>query len=114
MNTIGFYAVMCVSDMARATDWYGRLLGREPDARPMDWLVQWWREGGGLQVWRDADRAGHSLTTIIVADMAAERARLQAVGLELSPDSAGDWGIIAQISDPDGNRITLAEPPRAA
>jgi predicted enzyme related to lactoylglutathione lyase len=112
MNSIGFYAVMCVSDMERATAWYEKLLGRAPDARPMDWLVQWWREGGGVQVWRDTERAGHSLTTIIVTDMATERKRLAAAGLTLGEDTQGDWGIIAQISDPDGNRITLAEPPR--
>ena len=44
--------------------------------------------------------------------MASERQRLGGLGLELGPDSAGDWGIVAQIEDPDGNRITLAEPPR--
>lgn len=112
METTGFYAVMCVSDMGRATAWYETLMGRAPDARPMDWLVQWWRHGGGLQVWRDAERAGKSLATIIVADMASERQRLGGLGLELGPDSAGNWGIVAQIEDPDGNRITLAEPPR--
>jgi hypothetical protein len=40
------------------------------------------------------------------------RKRLAAAALQLEPDLRGDFDIIAQISDPDGNRLTLAEPPQ--
>jgi predicted enzyme related to lactoylglutathione lyase len=40
------------------------------------------------------------------------RKRLAAASLQLEPDIRGDFGIVAQISDPDGNRLTLAEPPK--
>lgn len=45
------FAVVCVSGMDRSEDWYSRLLGRGPDARPMDGLVQWpSNQGAGLQL----------------------------------------------------------------
>jgi hypothetical protein len=38
------------------------------------------------------------------------RKRLAVASLQLEPDIQGDFEIIAQITDPDGNRLTLAEP----
>lgn len=44
-------AVVPVSDIAAARDWYERLLVREPDNRPMDVLVEWQlTDHGWLQV----------------------------------------------------------------
>jgi hypothetical protein len=111
MTIQGIYACMAVSDFAAGVDYYTRLMGREPDDRPMPNMVQW-RKGGGLQIWHDPDHAGHSRITIVVPVMAEERQRLEAAGLDLGPDFAGDWGIVAQLADPDGNAITLAEPPK--
>lgn len=106
------FAVACVAEMQRSIDWYTRLVGRPPDDRPMDGLVQW-RVGDsiGLQLVLDAERAGRSLITIVTPGMAQARRELAAAALELGPDVQGDFGVIAQISDPDGNEVTLAEPP---
>jgi hypothetical protein len=60
----------------------------------------------------DAEKAGASLMTIVTPSMARAREELASANLELEPDMRGDFGIVAQISDPDGNRITLAEPPK--
>lgn len=111
MTIQGLYACMAVSDFDAGVDFYIRLMGREPDDRPMPNMVQW-RKGAGLQIWHDPEHAGHSRVTIVVPVMATERARLGAAGVTLGPDFAGDWGIVAQIADPDGNQITLAEPPK--
>lgn len=111
MTVQGIYACLAVADFERGVDFYIKLMGREPDDRPMAGLVQW-REAGGLQIWHDAEHAGHSRTTIVVPVMADERRRLEAAGVTLGPDVQGDWGIIAQIADPDGNQVTLAEPPK--
>lgn len=106
------FAVVSVSDMERSAAWYARLMGRDPDDRPMKGLVQWHGPGGGgLQLVRDTTKAGSSLLTIITPTMGVARSALAAAGLRLEPDVQGDFGIIAQIGDPDGNRITLAEPP---
>jgi predicted enzyme related to lactoylglutathione lyase len=39
------------------------------------------------------------------------RRSLEEIGVKLTGEMEGDYGKIAQIADPDGNRITLAEPP---
>lgn len=106
------FAVACVSDMERSIAWYRRLLGREPDDRPMEGLVQWrYGRGAGIQLVLDGERSGRSLITLVIGSLGAARGELGALGLELEPEIAGDFGALAQISDPDGNRITLAESP---
>lgn len=107
------YATAVVSEIQRGEDFYTALLGRNPDDRPMDGLIQWRNlaGGAGLQVVVDPERAGNSNVTVIVPDMSAARSQLFNRGLTLGDDVQGDYGIIAQIDDPDGNRLTLAEPP---
>lgn len=113
MQILGLFAAIPVTDMDRAERFYAALFGRAPDDRPMDGLVQWRPfNDAGVQLIRDADGAGHGSLTIVTPDMATAREDLAANDLELEDDVQGDFGIIAQISDPDGNRITLAEPPR--
>lgn len=113
MHISGIFAVACVSETERSVEWYTRLFGRAPDDRPMEGLVQWRSsESAGLQLVLDAGKAGHGLITIVTPKMDAARQRLASQSLELEPDIQGDFGIIAQISDPDGNRLTLAEPPQ--
>lgn len=113
MQIQGLFAVACVSDMARSVKWYTGLIGREPDDRPMDGLVQWrGLSGAGLQLVLDPEKAGASLITIVTPKMDRARETLSAAKLELGPEVQGDFGIVAQINDPDGNRITLAEPPQ--
>lgn len=113
MKIAEIFAVACVTDMERSVDWYTRLIGRAPDDRPMEGLVQWRvGNGAGLQLVLDGKRSGSSLITIVTPEMDLARKRLAAASLELEPDIQGDFGVLAQISDPDGNRLTLAEPPR--
>lgn len=107
------FAVACVSDMDRSIDWYSKLMGRRPDDQPMRGLVQWHNvDGIGLQLVLDKDMSGFSLITIVTPTMAKTRETLSTTGLQLEPDFQGDFGIIAQINDPDGNRLTIAEPPK--
>ncbi len=46
-----------------------------------------------------------------VDDLAADRRRLQFLGIELGDDINGDYSTLAQVRDPEGNLITLATPP---
>lgn len=112
MRIQGLYAVANVADLDEGEDFYTKLFGRVPDDRPMDGLIQWRQESFGVQLARDDDKAGRSAMTIVTPSIAEARKQLADRGLELESDIQGDYGIIAQISDPDGNRITLAEPPR--
>lgn len=47
----------------------------------------------------------------IVDDVAAERRRLQTMGIVLGDDIEGDYSTLAQVRDPDGNLLMLATPP---
>lgn len=109
------YTARSVGDLARAQDWYTRLLGRSPDVRPMPSLIQ--REtgpGGGLQLTSDGSLGGQGGMSLVVDDVKAERARLAAVGIALGDSVQGTYSTLAQVRDPDGNLIVLATPPEPA
>lgn len=107
------YTALLVADLAAAEKWYTKLLGRGPDYRPMDTWVQWdLIDQGGLALSTDSEIAGKGVMFIVVEDMAAERRRLQGLGITLGEDFAGDYSTLAQLRDPDGNLFTLATPPK--
>lgn len=66
---------------------------------------------GGLALSTDSEIAGRGVMFIIVEDIAAERRRLQSLGITLGEDFKGDYSTLAQLRDPDGNLFTLATPP---
>ena len=112
MDLQKIYTVLLTADIAAAERWYTKLLGRGPDNRPMDTLVQWELfEHGGLGLSTDREIAGKGVMFVIVKDVAAERRRLQGLGIELGDDIKGDYSTLAQVRDPDGNMLTLATPP---
>lgn len=112
MKIQGLFAVANVADIATAEAFYTKLLGRGPDDRPMDGLIQWRQDDFGVQLVCDAERAGKSAMTIVTPNMAEARQHLALRGLDLPDAVEGDFGKIAQLSDPEGNVITLAEPPK--
>ena len=106
------YAALLTADLAAAERWYTKLLGRKPDHRPMDTLVQWELfDQGGLMLSTSDEIAGHGVAFLYVDDVAAERRRLKGMGIELGEDNEGDYSTLAQVRDLDGNLITLATPP---
>lgn len=112
MNLQKIYTYLLTADLAVAEDWYTKLLGRRPDYRPMDTLVQWELfDQGGIALSTDDEIAGRGVMFLIVEDVAAERRRLQALGIVLGDDIEGDYSTLAQVRDPDGNLLTLATPP---
>jgi catechol 2,3-dioxygenase-like lactoylglutathione lyase family enzyme len=112
MNPQKIYTALLTADLAAAEGWYTKLLGRGPDYRPMDTMVQWEIfDQGGVALSTDKAIAGRGVMFIIVDDVAAERRRLQGLGIVLGGDIEGDYSTLAQVRDPDGNLITLATPP---
>jgi predicted enzyme related to lactoylglutathione lyase len=112
MNLQKVYPALLTDDLAAAESWYTKLLGRGPDHRPMDTLLHWELfDRGGLMLSNSGEIAGRGVMFLYVADLAAERRRLQAFGIELGEDIEGDYSTLAQVRDPDGNLITLASPP---
>jgi hypothetical protein len=77
MHITTVLAEIPVRDMTSSTEWFTRLLGREPDERPMDGLAEWrFTEQHMLQVVADDDRAGGGVVTLVVSDIAAARDEL--------------------------------------
>ena len=113
MKVQGLFAAMCVKNISSSADFYAKFLGRKPDDKPMDTLVQWCGFGSaGIQLFQDPERAGKSRMTIVVADLINTKSLLNAENIELGEIQHGNFGKIAQLTDPDGNLITLAEPPK--
>lgn len=112
MKMQNMYTALLATDLAAAEGWYTKLLGRRPDYRPMDTLVQWELfDQGGLMVSTSDEIAGRGVMFLYVDDVAAERRRLEGLGIALGDDIPGDYSTLAQLRDPDGNLITLATPP---
>jgi catechol 2,3-dioxygenase-like lactoylglutathione lyase family enzyme len=106
------YASLLAADLAASERWYTKLLGRGPDHRPMDSLIQWELfDQAGLMLASSEEIASKGVAFLYVDDVAAERRRLKDVGIILGDDIAGDYSTLAQVRDPDGNLITLATPP---
>ena len=106
-------AALAVADVDSALRWYERLLGRPPDALPMDGLAEWhFPQSGVIQLVQDADRAGRSLLTLGVDDLKEELGSLRERGLDpgAMDDTTSDKVLFATVTDPEGNAITLVEP----
>jgi hypothetical protein len=104
-------AGIAVGDFVSARDWYGRLLGRAPDAEPMGGLAEWHpSEHGGIQLVQDGDRAGSSLLTLVVGSLEERLAALEAEAIAAGP-VVGTPGLVqaVTVADPEGNLITFAE-----
>jgi catechol 2,3-dioxygenase-like lactoylglutathione lyase family enzyme len=112
MNLQKVYPALLAADLAAAEGWYTKLLGRGPDYRPMPTLLHWELfDQSGLMLSTSDEIAGRGVIFLYVDDLAAERRRLQGLGIVLGDDIAGDYSTLAQVRDPDGNLITLASPP---
>ncbi len=112
MNPQRIYTALLTADLAAAEGWYVKLLGRRPDHRPMDTVVQWELfDQGGLMLSTSEEIAGRGVVFLYVDDLAAERRRLHGLGIVLGNGIPGDYSTLAQVCDSDGNLITLASPP---
>jgi predicted enzyme related to lactoylglutathione lyase len=106
------YTSLLTADLAAAERWYMKLFGRGPDYRPMPTLLHWELSGqGGLMLSSSEEIASRGSIFLYVADLAAERRRLEEAGIAFGNDIPGDYSTLAQVRDPDGNLITLATPP---
>jgi hypothetical protein len=105
-------AGVAVADVATALPWYERLFGMPADALPMEGLAEWHVPSGGVvQLVANRERAGRSLLTLELADLAQELAAMRERGLDAGPldDTTSDKVLIASTTDPEGNAITLVQ-----
>ena len=111
MNLQKIYTALLTADLMAAEGWYTKLLGRGPDYRPMDTLVQWsssTRADSAFNRQRDR-RQGRDVP--FCRRCGGRTRRLQRLGIVLGDDIEGDYSTLAQLRDPDGNLLTLATPP---
>ncbi len=105
------YAHLNCSDLAASIEWYRRLFGRQPDARPMDGLAEWQhRDSGGFQLFENPAEAGHGTLTLFVDGLRAEHSRLAETGFHPGDIEAATSTILVRLRDLDGNLVVLAEP----
>jgi predicted enzyme related to lactoylglutathione lyase len=108
------YSVMCVSDRARATEWYGVFFGRPADEVIGEEYL--WQVGENAWLVVDdrevrAARVGGSMVTFGVTDLDEILARL-ADGVVHEPvETYGNGVRHVEILDPDGNSLSLAQAP---
>lgn len=108
VNTI--FATIHCANLEHSTAWYARLFDRDPDTAPMDGLKEWHLgDITGLQLVEDHHRAGHGTATLGVTGIEGFAKRMASAGLPMSDIEQGDLARILTLSDPDGNRIVLAE-----
>ncbi len=106
------FAGVPVSDYENALPWYERLFGRPPDRLPADDEAVWHlAETGLVYLVRDQERAGRALVTLIVDDL--ERSLTDLAERGLAPtrvDATPGVGRKAELIDPEGTKITFAQP----
>ena len=110
------FASVPVGDLDAAARWYEQLFGRPPDIVPNEHEVMWRvTDNGWLYVIEDRERAGRTVVTIAVNDLARFVAELADRGVVAGPiEPVGDAGQRAIAVDPDGNGISLIEVAAAA
>ncbi|MCP1167319.1 VOC family protein [Limimaricola litoreus] len=111
MALLKIFAQLNCRDTKSSADWYQKLFGRRSDVDPMDGLKEWHHgPDAGFQLVSNSDQAGHGSMTLIVSDLASEHERLVKAGLSVGEIVVGDFASFAQLKDPDGNTVVLAEP----
>lgn len=111
MNFKNALAAVAVRDIEAAITWYESLLGRPPDTRPVERSAGWqMREGGWVQLFTDAERAGHSMVILAVTSLESQLATLEEKEIPARKVTGSGFGEVAIISDPDGNQIVFAGP----
>ncbi len=118
-----FYSNVLVSDQDRALDFYTNVLGLEkraenptPDGqrfltvgvKGQDFmLVHWPRDAGAAQPVQGGIPAS---VTIETGDIRKTYEELKSRGVEFETDVLEfPWGYVAQLLDPDGNRLQIRE-----
>jgi catechol 2,3-dioxygenase-like lactoylglutathione lyase family enzyme len=111
--TLDLFAGVPVSDLARARDWYGRLLGSEPAFLPNDVEAVWeLAEHRYVYVELLPERAGHAMHTLFVDDLDARVEAMSARGLEPAQrETYGNGVRKITYRDPDGNEIGFGGAP---
>ena len=111
MRASHVFAGIHVSDLAEAVAWYERLAGRAPDLVPNEREAAWrMSDSGWLCLIADRQRAGAAQHTILVDDLDAAVAGIEARGIAAGPvEQVAPGTRRVRLSDPDGNSVAIAQ-----
>ena len=107
------FAGIPVSDLARAKEWYSKLLGAEPSFLPNDEEAVWTLEDQRhVYVVVDPQRAGGGHVTLFVADFDERTEAISRRGIEPTTDETYENGVRkAEYHDADGNQFGIGGGP---
>lgn len=104
------FAGLVVTERDVAVNWYSRLFGKRPTFQPTTNEAVWQLAAtASLYVLADPVRAGSGIVALAVDDLEAEIASINDRGILASPIQTVPGGRKAEVTDPDGNVITLVE-----
>jgi hypothetical protein len=105
------FAGVVVVNRDQAADWYERLLGRPPDFLPNEAEAVWQvAETASIYLLADPDRAGRSIMTLVVDDLAATLEEISGRGIATGAiEEIQGAGRKSVITDPDGNALSVIE-----
>lgn len=105
------FACLPVSNRDQAVTWYERLLDRPPTFVPNDFEAVWQlAQTASLYVIADADRAGRSITTLVVDDLDTSLRGIAERGIVTGAiEEIPGAGLKSVITDPDGNAISIVQ-----
>lgn len=103
-------ASVAVKDLSSAVQWYETLFGRPPDSRQGSEVAEWrCEEGGCLQVYENAERAGYGSVTLAVTSLDEQVADLKKSGLDPGRQMTTETLRVVMITDQDGNSIAFVQ-----
>lgn len=110
---VDLFAGLPVTDFAKATAWYARLLGSEPSFLPHDTEAVWeLGEHRFVYVVERPDRAGRAEVTLFLDDLDARVAEITERGIEPATRETYANGVRkVTYRDPDGNEVGLGGAP---
>lgn len=105
------YAQLKCADLGVSAVWFTKLFGRTEDVNPMAGLKEWHlNSSAGFQLVEDPSSKGDGNMTLLVDNLNNEKNRLADANLQPSDITVGDFASFLEVTDPDGNTITLASP----
>ncbi|WP_112249073.1 VOC family protein [Kribbella monticola] len=105
-------AVLPVTEIGPATEWYESFFGRSADSRPMDSLAEWHlSDQATVQVFEDPANAGRTAVNFFVDDLDTTRSTLSAAGITTTDPTEVAQGRqrLATTADPDNNQLGLLQ-----
>lgn len=105
-------ALIPVTELDKASEFYESFFGRPADTRPMDTLAEWHLSAHGLvQVLHDPDRAGNTMVNFFVDNLDTTIATLTTANIATTDPMTVSQGRqrLVTTTDPDNNHLGLIE-----